>query len=366
MKKIILISDSFKGTLSSKEVCDIEAQVLESEFPGCQVVKRPIADGGEGTVSCFLGALKGQLVHVPVCDAFGTEMAGFYGRFDDFAVIEMAAVAGIVSNSRRDPMIASTYGVGQLIKHAIDSGCRKILLGLGGSVTNDCGAGMAAALGTKFYNEAGQCFIPAGGNLDKVKRIERGPALGAEISCMCDITNPLYGASGAAYVFGPQKGASPDQVKVLDENLVAFANTIKRELGVDVSQIPGGGAAGGMGAGSVAFLGASLKRGIDYILDIIGFDQLLDGADLVITGEGRLDSQSLGGKVVSGVTSRAGTAGVPVIAVCGASEISNGEAIGICRIYETSKGRRNMAEISANCREDLRRTMIDLSKEIGN
>lgn len=365
MKKCIIIPDSFKGTMSSDEVCQIESKMISGAFPGCRVISLPIADGGEGTVNCFLHSMDGEKITVKVNDAFGGKLEGFYGRFGDFAVIEMAAASGMVTNSMRNPMIASTYGVGQLIDHAVSSGCRRILIGLGGSCTNDAGTGMAAALGTVFYNAKGESFIPAGGNLNEVVKIDNSVLKqkleGIEISCMCDIDNTLYGSEGAAYVFAPQKGADENQVKVLDENLRCFAETVGREMHIDVSEIRGGGAAGGMGAGAVAFLGAELKGGIEYILDILEFDDLLEDCDLVITGEGRLDMQSLRGKVIYGVSTRAMYKNVPVLAVVGSisDEMKTEEGInqldnlGIRKVYAASDGAGSFEDIKSSCRRDL-------------
>lgn len=365
MKKCIIIPDSFKGTMSSEEVCNIEYRLLSEAFPECRFVTLPVADGGEGTLSCFLHGMNGERIKVSVQDAFGWEIESGYGRFGDFAVIEMAAAAGMVTNNLRDPMTSSTYGVGQLIDHAVSSGCGKILIGLGGSCTNDAGTGMAAALGTVFYNEQGEAFMPTGESLDEIVRIDNSVTerkiAGIEISCMCDIDNPLYGENGAAYVFAPQKGADEKQVELLDRNLRVFADTVLREMKIDISCIRGGGAAGGMGAGACAFLGAELKKGIDYILDIMEFDELLEGCDLVITGEGRLDMQSLMGKVASGVGRRAAARGVPAVAVVGciSDEMKTTEArrrlndVGIRKVYPASDGSGRFEEITESCRRDL-------------
>lgn len=378
MKKCIIIPDSFKGTMSSNEVCEIESKALSEAFPECRIISLPIADGGEGTVNCFLHALEGEKIAVKVQDAFGGELESFYGKFGDFAVIEMAAASGMVTNRYRDPMTASTYGVGQLIDHAISSGCRNILIGLGGSCTNDAGAGMAAAMGTVFYNFKDEPFVPVGATLSEIKKIDNSSVekklAHVEISCMCDIDNVLYGPEGAACVFAPQKGADEKQVELLDANLRSFAATVRREMNIDVSGLRGGGAAGGMGAGAFAFLGAQLKRGIDYILDIIGFDEHLNGCGLVITGEGRLDMQSLNGKVIHGVSKRALKKRIPVLAVVGclADEFKSekGKAqlgnLGIRNIYATSDGTCSFEEIKETCRRSLTDTMNSLIRDIKN
>lgn len=378
MKKILVMPDSFKGTMTSGEVCDIEAKLLGNAFPGCDVIKMPIADGGEGTVDCFMCAIAGEKIFTTVNNAFGEDIEGVYGRSGNTAVIEMASVAGIVSNSRRDPMKASTYGVGQLIEHAINSGCSRIILGLGGSCTNDAGAGMAASLGTEFFNSANEQFVPVGDTLDQVVRIDNSVAehkvKDIKIECMCDIDNPLYGADGAAFVFAPQKGANEAEVITLDNNLRAFAKTIFREMGIDVSHIAGGGAAGGTGAGAKVFLGAELKQGIDYILDTVDFEEKLTDCDMVITGEGKLDMQSLNGKVVKGIARRAKKKNIPVIAVVGTLseefKCRSGKKllsdIGVSKVYVTSKPDQTFLQIKNRCRSDLQETMQCVIRDIRN
>jgi len=322
MKKIIVIPDSFKSTMSSAENCDIcRAEILKA-FPGCEVVCIPVADGGEGSVDCFLAALGGKKINLQVTGPYFEKLDAFYGILPDerTAIVEMAACAGLpLVGERKNPLLTTTYGVGELILDAARRGCKKIIVGLGGSATNDAGCGMAAALGVKFEGTGGT-FIPTGGTLKDVRRIipDLPPELcGVEIITMCDIDNPLYGENGAAYVFAPQKGADAAAVRLLDEGLVHISKIIKRDLGIDVSAIPGGGAAGGMGAGMAAFLGSLLLPGIEIVLDTVGFDKALEGADLVLTGEGRLDTQSLRGKVVIGVARRAKRRGVPVVAIVG-------------------------------------------------
>lgn len=322
MKKIIVIPDSFKGTMSSAENCEICRAEILSVFPECEVVCIPVADGGEGSVDCFLAALGGKKIRLQVTGPYFEKLDAFYGRLPDgrIAVVEMAACAGLpLVGERKTPLLTTTYGVGELILDAARRGCKKIIVGLGGSATSDAGCGMAAALGVRFEGTGGT-FIPTGGTLKNVRRIipNLPPELcGVEIVTMCDIDNPLYGENGAAYVFAPQKGADAAAVRLLDEGLVHISKIIKRDLGVDVSAIPGGGAAGGMGAGMAAFLGSKLLPGIEIVLDTVGFDKALESADLVLTGEGRLDTQSLRGKVVIGVARRAKVRGVPVVAVVG-------------------------------------------------
>ena len=322
MKKCIIISDSFKGTLSSSEICAIAEEAVSRFFPDCTLCKVPVADGGEGTVACFQEACGGELVRLTVQGPFGEPVEAAYLQLPGGqAVVEMAAAAGLpLVGDRKDPRKASTYGVGQLIRHAAEQGNRKILLGLGGSCTNDGGCGCAAALGVRFLDQDGQSFVPVGETLADICSIDLSGTSylrDVQLTAMCDIDNPMHGPTGAAYVFGPQKGADPETVAFLNSQLASLDETIRRELGRQVADIPGAGAAGAFGAGMVAFFQAQLRPGIEAVLDLVGFDDMLEGCDMVFTGEGRLDSQSLQGKVLSGVGKRARTHGVPVVAIVG-------------------------------------------------
>lgn len=325
MKKILLVPDSFKGTLSSEEICRIMAEVIHRISPETKTVSIPVADGGEGSVDCFLHAAGGEKIPVVVQGVFGEKTKSFYGRLSDgrTAVVEMAACAGLpLAEGRLNPETASTYGVGELLLEAARQGAERIIVGLGGSATNDGGCGAAAAAGIRFYNKEGHSFVPAGGTLRDIDRIDvsglDSVLHGVEITAMCDIDNPMYGENGAAHVFGPQKGADAETVRRLDAGLRHLAGVMGRDLGKDYSTLPGGGAAGAMGAGMAAFFSAKLQMGIDTVLDTVDFDRLLKGAQLVFTGEGKIDHQSLGGKVVIGVARRAARQNVPVVAVVGA------------------------------------------------
>lgn len=341
MKKCVVVSDSFKGTLSSGEICEIVEQSLAEQFPRCRLVKIPVADGGEGTVACFHQACGGEVVSVPVQGPFGQTVDAAYlelpgGR----AVVEMASAAGLsLAEGREDPRRAGTYGVGQLIRRAVERGSREILLGLGGSCTNDGGCGCAAALGVVFTRADGSAFVPVGETLDQIAGIDLQGAErlleGVRLTAMCDIDNPLCGPDGAAFVFAPQKGADGPAVEFLDRQLAALDRVIQARLGRRVAQRPGAGAAGGLGAGMAAFFGAELRPGIEAVLDLVDFDGLLPGCDLVLTGEGRLDGQSARGKVVSGVARRARRHGVPVIAVVGGV---TPDAEGLCGRPEAGLG----------------------------
>ena len=346
MKKIILMPDSFKGTMSSSEICALMKEQILRHFPDCRVESIPVADGGEGTVECFIEAMHGERHTLTVKGPFMENIEGFYATVDGgkTAIIEMAAAASLpMVAGREDPRRTTTYGVGELIRDAVARGCKKIVVGLGGSCTNDMGVGAAAGAGAIFYDADGKSFVPTGATLSKIAKIDVSPLkamLGeVEIVAMCDIDNPLYGESGAAYVFSPQKGADPATVKLLDDNLRECAKTVKGELGIDVADLAGAGAAGGMGAGMVAFFGATLKAGIDTVLDTVGFEQIASDADMIITGEGRIDSQSLRGKVVIGIAQRAKEINIPVVAIVGdiGDNMEPAYEMGVTAIYSINR-----------------------------
>lgn len=367
--KIVLIPDSFKGTLSSVEVCRVLRGCVELRLPGCEVRAIPVADGGEGSVDAFLAALGGEKVHARVAGPFFEPVESFYGLTDGgkTAIVEMAACAGLpLAGERRDPALTTTYGVGELIALAVEGGARKIILGLGGSATNDAGCGAAAALGVRFFDRTGTPFVPTGGTLGEVERIDVSAARerlrGVEITTMCDIDNPMYGENGAAYVFAPQKGAGPEQVRALDAGLRRLAGVMRRELGMDFAELPGAGAAGAMGAGVTAFLGASLQSGIESVLNAVDFDRAAADADLIFTGEGRLDSQSLRGKVVIGVARRAKRLGKRVIAIVGGAEgeLEAAYAEGVTAVFTTNRLPEPLSRSAPRAAENLAFTMDNI------
>lgn len=368
MSKWILVPDSFKGTLSSREICGRMRAAVERYVPGAEVIALPVADGGEGSVDAFLTAVGGEKRTVPCTGPRGTRIKGFFGLLPGggTAVAEMAAAAGLpLMEGRLDAAGATTYGVGELILAAARAGAGKIIVGLGGSATNDGGCGMAAALGVRFYDAGGRTFVPVGGTLERIARIEahRPPELaGVEITAMCDIDNPLCGPQGASHVFGPQKGADPALAERLDRGLAHLAEIIRRDLGKDVAELPGAGAAGGMGAGMVAFLDSRLERGIEIMLDTVGFDALLPGTAAVLTGEGRLDGQSLRGKVVVGVARRARRAGVPVVAVVGdiAPDARAVYDLGVTAVFSTNRQAVPWETARLTAAEDLDAALDDL------
>ena len=373
MKKIILMPDSFKGTMSSSEICALMKEQILHHFPDCKVDSIPVADGGEGTVECFIEAMNGVRHTLTVKGPYMENIEGFYATVDGgkTAIIEMAAAASLpMVAGRENPRLTTTYGVGELIKDAVARGCKKIVVGLGGSCTNDMGVGAAAGAGAIFYDADGKSFVPTGATLSKIAKIDVKPLkelLGdVEIVAMCDIDNPLYGESGAAYVFSPQKGANPETVKLLDDNLRACAKTVKSELGVDVADLPGAGAAGGMGAGMVAFFGATLKPGIDTVLDTVGFESIAADADMIITGEGRIDSQSLRGKVVIGIAQRAKEINTPVIAVVGdiGDNMEPAYEMGVTAIYSINRVAVPFSVAKHRSKSDLALTVDTLMRTL--
>lgn len=369
MQNFILVPDSFKGTLSAIEVCNIMKSSIKNLYKDANIISVPVADGGEGTVDAFLYALGGGKKSVWVSDAFNEQkiLVHYAMLKDDIAVIEMAACAGLpLVKNRLEPDKTTTFGVGELIIDAINSGAKKIILGLGGSATNDGGCGMAAALGVKFKDEQNQEFIPTGGTLSQIYKIDMNNIYSkikdVEFISMCDVDNPLCGRLGASAVFAPQKGADEDMVKSLDEGLAHLAKVIKRDLHIEVKDIKGAGAAGGLGAGSIAFLQSKLTKGIDVILDTIKFDELVSKADIVFTGEGKFDSQSLHGKVVMGVANRSQKYKTPVIVVTGAIGENIQEAYnkGITAIFSINKEPMEFSKSALKSKENMILTMENI------
>ncbi len=361
--KFILIPDSFKGTLSSEEICNIIKEKISIHFPDSKIVSIPVADGGEGSVDAFITAAGGRKKTVTVKNPYFEDMDACYGLLSDgeTAVVEMASCAGLpLVEERKNPKLTTTYGVGQLILAAAEDGAKKIIIGLGGSCTNDGGCGAAAAVGVKFYNDKNETFIPTGGTLNFISRIsmdEIHPILKeVEIVTMCDIDNPMYGENGAAYIFGPQKGADEEMVRELDQGLKSLSAVIESTIGKDVSQIPGAGAAGAMGAGMVAFFHSQLQMGIETVLDTVKFDEILSPDSYVITGEGKLDSQSLRGKVVIGIAGRTHIHKVPLIAIVGGAEdgeIAKAYEMGVTAVFPINRLPQDFSVSRKFSRENL-------------
>ncbi|MDQ8572162.1 glycerate kinase [Klebsiella aerogenes] len=323
--KIVIAPDSYKESLSALDVATAIETGFREIYPHAEYVKVPVADGGEGTVEAMVAATQGHIVQVSVTGPLGEPVNAFYGLSGDMrcAYIEMAAASGLesVPPTRRNPLLTTSWGTGELIRHALDAGVSQIIIGIGGSATNDGGAGMAQALGAKLLSAGQQQIAPGGGALETLARIdlsELDPRLAdCRIDVACDVTNPLTGPQGASAVFGPQKGATAAMIERLDRGLQHFAQIIDRDLDIDVLNLEGGGAAGGMGEALYAFCGANLRPGIEIVTDALGLAELVADADLVITGEGRIDSQTIHGKVPVGVAKVAKRFNVPVIGIAG-------------------------------------------------
>ena len=339
--KIVVASDSFKGSLTSREVAEAAVRGIRQVLPICELVGVNVADGGEGTVDAVVETLGGKIVTATVNDPLGRPILARYGVVGKMAVIEMAAASGLtlLTDEERNPWLTSTYGTGEMIMDAVKRGCRDFLVGVGGSATNDAGMGMLQALGFRFYDIDDQEIIDGcGGRLQDVARIDDTGVMDAVRQCRftvaCDVDTPFCGSEGAAYVFAPQKGADMEMVARLDSGMVSFAKVIEKTYGIDVTSMAGAGAAGGMGGGFYAFLNATLKRGVDMVLDAIDFDSIIRGADLVITGEGTIDYQTVKGKTAAGVLARAKAQDIPVVAIAGRVEMCDSVAqMGFAGVY---------------------------------
>jgi glycerate kinase len=331
--RVVVAPDKFEGSLTAEQAAQaIEAGLLRAR-PDAEVVRLPVGDGGAGTLAALLAA-GFEPVPVRATGPTGEPVDAAIALRGGRAFVEMAEASGLrrLPGGRRAPQDATTYGTGELIRAALDLGARELVLGIGGSATTDGGAGMASALGARFLDEAGHPLPPGGAALLRLARIDASgldPRIeGARVTVAADVDNPLVGPQGAAAVYGPQKGASPEDVLLLDSALRRYARVLQSDLGVDLAEAPGAGAAGGLGAGAMAFLGASLQSGIDLVLELVGFDDAVAGADLVVTGEGKIDFQSLRGKAPFGVARAAAAHGVPVVALGGVVEVSERELRG--------------------------------------
>lgn len=386
--KIVIASDSFKGSLASMEVArSVEMGILDV-FPSCDVVKVAVADGGEGTMDALCQTLGGRFIRIPVQDPIGRTIFASYVILEDgnTAVLEMSSASGLtlLTPAERNPMLTSTYGTGQLIDDAIGRGCRRFLVGIGGSATNDAGMGMLTALGYRFLDAEGNELSGAGASLSKVCGIDCSGVSQAvrdsEFIVACDVDSPLYGPDGAAYVFAPQKGADPDMVKALDDGLRHYADVVASYTGKipmhggpsctgetsimkDAASMPGAGAAGGLGYAFVAFFGARLQRGVDMVLDAVGFDSIIEGADLVITGEGRIDAQTLTGKTPYGVLQRASRQNIPVIALAGSVALDDSSGFTAIRQITPPDMQLSEAMLPAVASANLRRTISALLQQ---
>ena len=353
--KIIIAPDSFKGTLTAAEVCEIIARAFVSACPGAEIHTIPLADGGEGMAHAWQAACGGELRISEVTGPYGEPVQAEYLLLPDgTAVLETASCAGLelARPQGLNPELTTTKGLGALMLVARNAGAARILLGLGGSATNDAGCGMAYALGWRFYDNCGTSFCPVGGTLKRIARVEppKEP-FALPVTAACDVQALLFGPEGAAHIYAPQKGADPIMVRRLDEGLRHVASL----CGPELADTPGAGAAGGLGFGVLAFLCGELRPGVDLLLDCAGFDALLEGTGLVITGEGRMDAQTLQGKAPCGVLRRAAARGVPVLGICGC--VGQGMdyllAAGFAGIYPAVKEAKPIEELRRTCREDL-------------
>lgn len=330
--KILLAPDKFRGSLDAPQVCEAMTEGIRMVSPEIEVVSLPMADGGEGTLDLLLWYSVGKKHSAKVQDPLGRIIDAEYGLSADgkTAFIEMATASGLrlLKNEERNPLKTSTFGTGELVKIVLEAGVENIILGIGGSATTDAGVGMAAALGWQFLDENQKALKPIGENLIKIKAIKPPSSnihylsSNIKVKVACDVTNPLFGESGAAYIYGPQKGADKQAVEQLDEGLQNIAKIFERDFGKNYAQMAGTGAAGGLGFGAMAFLNAELKEGVKLLMDFCDFDKNLKGVNLIITGEGKIDNQTLQGKLIKGITDRANNAKIPISAICGTLDVS--------------------------------------------
>ena len=357
--KIIIAPDSFKGSLTAKEAASAMARGVRAIAPNAEIDIIPLADGGEGTLEALVASTHGQFKQVAASDPLGRSINGLYGVLGDgkTIVIEMAVVSGLLllKENERNPLFTTTYGTGQLIRQALDSGCRELILGIGGSSTNDCGAGMAQALGVRFFRNDKTEIVDkiCGKLLGDVAAIDNSrihPTVrSAHITVACDVRNPLLGENGCTYVYAPQKGANPEIVKQLETNMASFINIAEKTINRSVRDIPGAGAAGGLGAGLMLFLGAKLQPGIDIVMDACGFSERIKDADFILTGEGKIDSQTAFGKTVAGIASRAKLRKISVIAFAGKVEnTDNLHQSGVTSCYSISPDTMTLEQSMTN------------------
>jgi glycerate kinase len=360
--KIVIAPDSFKESLSALQVATAIEAGMREVWPDATYVKVPVADGGEGTVQALIDALDGRRVTARVTGPLGQPVDAFYGRAGDLAVIEMAAASGLegVPPDLRDPRTATSRGTGELIRAALDAGARRFVLGVGGSATNDGGAGMLQALGVRLLDAAGNEIGPGGASLARLDRIDASgldPRVrDAAFRIACDVDNPLVGPRGASFVFGPQKGATPEMVAQLDAALAHYADVIRRDLGQDIAQLPGAGAGGGIAAAMVVFLRGELRPGIEIVTEAVGLDALVRDAALVVTGEGRIDGQTVNGKTPMGVARVARRHDKPVVAIGGslAADADAVHAHGIEAVFAAVARPCTVAEALAAAEDNLR------------
>lgn len=369
--KIVVAPDSFKESMTAKEVCDYIEKGLKEVSKDWEIVKVPMADGGEGTLEALIDATNGKILKEKTVGPLGEEVNSRFGILGkkNIAVIEMASTSGLelISPEKRNPYLTTTYGTGQLILKALDQNVEKIILGIGGSATNDGGVGMLQALGANFLDKNGNQIAYGGYELSKLDRVDFSNLdkrlKQVEILVACDVTNTLTGKNGSAHIFGKQKGATPEMIEVLDKNLLHYAQIIKRDLGIDIDNVPGAGAAGGLGAGLLT-LGAILKKGIDIVIEANELEKKIQGADLVITGEGSIDGQTRFGKTPYGVVTIAKKYNIPTIALAGniGKDIEILYDYGFDTIFSIMQGVDTLENALKNGKENIEK----ISRNIGN
>lgn len=369
--KIVVAPDSFKESMTAKEVCEYIEKGLKAVSKNWEIIKIPMADGGEGTLDALIDSTKGKIFYEQTVGPLGDELTSRFGILGEknIAVIEMASTSGLelISPEKRNPYITTTFGTGQLILKALDLNVEKIILGIGGSATNDGGAGMLQALGAKLLDENNNQIGYGGYELSRLKKIDFSELderlKKVEILVACDVTNPLTGENGASYIFGKQKGATPEMIKVLDRNLLLYSKIIEKDLGIKVDDIPGSGAAGGLGAGLLA-LGANLKKGIDIVIEASELEKKIAGANIVITGEGSIDGQTRFGKTPYGVAMAAKKQGIPTIILAGnvGKDIDILYDYGFDAIFSIMQGVETLESALENGKLNLERTAKNIGK----
>ena len=372
-KKLVFASDSFKGSLSSYDTIELLTSAAKEVFGDVDCVGIPVADGGEGTVDALIAATGGSRIYADVHDPLMGKITAYFGKLDDKkAVIEMAAASGLtlLPIEKRNPLLTTTFGTGELIKVALDQGFTDLYVSIGGSATNDGGMGCARALGIKFLDTCGNELEGRGQDLEKVAYIDVSGLdvriKKCKITVLCDVNNPLCGENGATYVFSAQKGADKEMREKLEKGMINYRNVIRRQFGIDPDSIPGGGAAGGLGTMLKVFLGGEMRPGIDTVLDLTGFDSIIKDADLVVTGEGCTDLQSCYGKAICGIGERAKKAGVPAIALSGSLGPGAEEIYkhGICSLVTTSDTSMTIEYAMLHARELYHRAAVKMFTKI--
>ena len=371
--KILIAPDSFKDALSAFEVARAIERGIQLADSTIETAIFPMGDGGEGSSEILGHHFHAKKMQLTVEDALGRPVSAsyYFSAERQTAFIEMAEASGLqqIAADERNCMQASTFGTGQLIKHAIEAGAQRIVLAIGGSATNDAGMGMASALGFRFYDAQNNLLKGSGEDLMRMHHLDDENVIlpaDLQVDVICDVDNPLYGKKGAAYVYARQKGATDSEIKQLDAGLINFAKVVHQQKSMDISGVPGAGAAGGLGAGSIVFLNAKLHKGIDLMMEMTAFDQQLNGTDLVITGEGKIDTQTIHGKLIQGITQHAGKFAVPVIAFCGMLDLDPGqvETLGLQAAFSIQSKPCSLSEAINNTAKGLTNLSFNVLKII--